>query len=156
DGRGDSPQFAPRSGFMVAFTSYLGVAGLNQYSRDGVLFQGSRVRLTDIRDGTTNTLMLGERPPSADFQFGWWYPGVGLHFSGAGDLVLGVRESNLPPIVPGAQRCPPGAYPFMPGRFSNQCDMFHFWSPHPGGANFALADGSVRFLSYEANSILPA
>jgi prepilin-type N-terminal cleavage/methylation domain-containing protein/prepilin-type processing-associated H-X9-DG protein len=156
DGRGDSAQFAPRTQVFVAFTNYLGVSGQNQTTRDGVLFQGSRVRMTDVKDGTSNTLMIGERPPSTDFQFGWWYAGVGFHLTGAGDLILGVRETNLPPIVPGAQQCPPGAYPFMPGRFSNQCDMFHFWSPHPGGANFAFCDGSVRFLSYDADPIMPA
>jgi len=34
--------------------------------------------------------------------------------------------------------------------------MFHFWSPHPGGAHFAFADGSVRFLAYSAEPVMAA
>src|SRR5258708_32050770 len=47
DGRVREPQFAPRSKFYVAFTSYLGISGQNQGSKDGMLFQNSRTRLED-------------------------------------------------------------------------------------------------------------
>jgi prepilin-type processing-associated H-X9-DG protein len=136
----------------IALTSYLGSEGTNQFLRDGVLFLDSRVRLADISDGTTYTLMIGERPPSADRVFGWWYGGWGQGKEGSADMVLGVRERHFD-YAPG---CPTGPYHFQRGRINDQCDAFHFWSLHLGGAHFAFADGSVRFLSYSADSILPA
>src|SRR5262249_7070228 len=80
------------AGRMAAFTAYLGLEGLDQYSRDGVLFLDSHVSLADITDGTSQTLMAGERPPSADEMLGWWYAGAGQAKDGSGDMVLGVRE----------------------------------------------------------------
>jgi prepilin-type processing-associated H-X9-DG protein len=156
DDRVTVPQIAARTKRPVAFASYLGVSGRETAAKDGVLYQDSRISLTDVTDGASNTLLLGERPPSADFQFGWWYAGIGQRLTGSADMVLGVREPNLQPIVSGS-KCGPGNYPYRPADgFHDPCGMFHFWSPHPGGANFALCDGSVRFLAYSADPIMPA
>ena len=152
DLRALSPQVL-RSGRPRGLTSYLGIAGNRAVLQDGVLFTDSSVRLADITDGTANTLLLGERPPSANMVLGWWYAGWGQDRDGDGDMLLGVRAKNQGGYAP---ECPVGPYQFQPGDFKNQCDAFHFWSPHPGGANFAFADGSVHFLTYSADSILPA
>jgi prepilin-type N-terminal cleavage/methylation domain-containing protein/prepilin-type processing-associated H-X9-DG protein len=154
DDRAGQVQIARRKNAPVALTSYLGVEGKDLTTNDGVLFRDSKVRLLDIRDGTSNTLFAGERPPSTDFQYGWWYAGVGQRLTGSADMILGVREQNI--LLVRAGSCPPGTYAYAPGSVSNQCDMFHFWSLHFGGAHFLFADGSVHFLGYSANAILPA
>ncbi|MGH7170495.1 MAG: DUF1559 domain-containing protein [Gemmataceae bacterium] len=154
DPRSAQVQFAPRDKFNVALTCYLGVEGQDLYSKDGLLFRDSAIRFADITDGLSNTLLAGERPASTDFQFGWWYAGAGQRFSGSAEMVLGVREPNLLRVTKGS--CPPGIYSFTPGSLTNQCDMFHFWSPHIGGAFFLFADGSAHFLPYAAASVLPA
>lgn len=142
-----------QGGLRVAFTSYLGVEGRNQTRKDGCLFLNSSVRFADISDGTSNTLLVGERPPSADGWLGWWYAGLGQMGDGSADMVLGVREQNVRLLF----FCPPGRSAFGPGNLNNECDALHFWSPHLGsGANFLFADGSVHFLPYAAVSVMPA
>jgi prepilin-type processing-associated H-X9-DG protein len=69
-------------------------------------------------------------------------------------MLLGAREINRGGAYDSA--CPPGPYQFRPGRLEEQCDLFHFWSLHSGGSHFLFADGAVHFLSYDADTVLPA
>lgn len=143
---------------IVATTSYLGVNGTDFTARNGVFFLNSAIRMGDVSDGTSNTLMLGERPPSADLWYGWWYAGRGQSGSGSPDMILGVREINTPPASGETnylESCPYGPYRFTPGKSGQQCDTLHFWSFHPSGANFALCDASVHFVHYGADDIMP-
>jgi prepilin-type N-terminal cleavage/methylation domain-containing protein/prepilin-type processing-associated H-X9-DG protein len=134
-------------------TSYLGVSGAASRSNwDGVLYLDSKIKTSDILDGTSNTLLVGERPPSANRDLGWWYGGWGQNRDGSGDSTLSVREKNYYPI---AFNCPKGPFSYTIGKIDDQCSAFHFWSLHSGGANFAFCDGSARFLPYSADNLIP-
>lgn len=147
DSRVDKPQSYPAFP-QVALSSYLGVSGLDYTDKKGVFYANSRTRLIDIKDGLSNTLMVGERPPSNDFTWGWLYAGDPK----ALDHTLGVRETR----VPWDSICPPGPYHFEAKQLGVPCGFMHFWSVHDGGAHFLLADGSVQFFTYAADSLLPA
>jgi len=150
DWRSASVQTGP-DGITAAYTSYKGVEGSMTFMEDGVLPIGHAVNIAEITDGTSQTVMVGERPPSASFDSGWWYCS---HYSAYSyDFILQtamLRETQDCGPPPG------GMFVFGPGRPNNQCDMWHFWSIHRGGANFCFADCSVRFLSYAISPILPS
>jgi prepilin-type N-terminal cleavage/methylation domain-containing protein/prepilin-type processing-associated H-X9-DG protein len=129
-------------------TNYLAVSGLRRDDKAGVMYSGSKTRISDITDGTSTTVMIGERPPTPDLYVSIWNS-IGYLLG----IELGVanRTYVIDPSDPNSpyNRCPrTGTFYFSPGEITNHCAVLHFWSPHPGGGNFLFADGSTRLLSY--------
>lgn len=130
----------------VALTTYLGVNGTNFQVRDGLYCIDTKRRPAEIIDGLSNTLAFGERPPSNDLYFGWWYSGAGINGTLMGtNEINGYLHSNV--------NCEKGPYRYQLGN-RGQCDSLHFWSNHPGGCNFALADGSLKFIEFDISQEL--
>jgi len=152
DPRGIQAGFASSLGGTAAFTTYLGNPGTTGSTSDGILFADSRVRITDITDGTSNTIIVGERPQSTDSNYGWWFAGLGYDSRGSFDFLMGSRDAAGATALGG----PATNVGLRPGNIQNMTDTSHWWSNHTNGAIFVFADGSVKFLKYEADSILPA
>ena len=122
-------------------------------SRDGVFYDRSRVRLTDITDGTCTTFLFGERShrdveydrltaafdPSENPLASWGAWGsAAWDWTSLGDVTLSAAVPInwlVPPLTD------PGDYNWEWQR------LCAFGSGHVHGANFAFADGSVQFLS---------
>lgn len=143
-------------GIAVGLTNYKGVSGANW----GMDFQGKWVRLRtdwvnrgtngsydglskgdgmmfrsdwayplhflDLKDGSSNTFMIGEDVPELSDWCTWPYSNNAY------------GTCAIPPNVR-----PPGGGRYDPNDWQN---TWSFRSRHPGGLNFALADGSIHFI----------
>jgi len=117
--------FADDSGEVLARTHYLGIAGVlgetgNRYwdRKKGVFCNRTRVRISEIIDGTSNTLLFGEN--------------VGGHASQDPDMNLAFAWAG----------CGQAATAWGFG------DAWCQWtSRHPGIVHFSTADSSVRAVS---------
>ena len=102
------------------------VTSAGQCVGDGVFYHNSRVKIRDIIDGTSNTIMVGERKTDADQDWYSTWSGMIPEGEEAFQRILG--SSDHPPNHPAAH-------------------FDDYSSHHEGGAHFILCDGHVRFVS---------
>jgi prepilin-type processing-associated H-X9-DG protein len=155
----DHPEYDWAVGFY-GLSSYGGNGGkrsfpLAQFTRDGIFFLDSKIRLTDVSDGSSNTFLFGERS-HRDLEFDrLTYPSLPYPIGGVGEWAGvfatqggSLREHMLSTPVPINYQTPSSG-----GTNEINDRLCAFGSGHAGGANFAFADGSVRFLANETSVI---
>jgi prepilin-type N-terminal cleavage/methylation domain-containing protein len=134
---------------QAAVCSYAGVLGDGAYEQTpftGVFHRNSRVRITDISDGTSNTIGVGER--TSQFSANSWVgvvPGQETVYSPTAREYDPARPSlRARPAITAVLvhvRITSGA----PNAFGNSPGSFA--SSHQSGAQFLNMDGSCRFIS---------
>ncbi|MGD9857294.1 MAG: DUF1559 domain-containing protein [Planctomycetaceae bacterium] len=99
---------------------------------NGIFRYAVKVKIGDVADGTSNTLMVGERAVDEDQSWGWFITAT------EGDGMLGTGG----PIWQ-------GGFTKAQGYTTSTSPVFS--SRHVGGVLFAMGDGSVRMLSSNIN-----
>lgn len=133
------------SGHPLGVTSYSLVGGTNgpssygtnvKYTNTGMFMYYNAYGMESCIDGTSNTMFIGEvaRGDNED-QGSVWAVGSRLRSH--------VRTTRNP------MNTPPGLGTVL-DLYGVQCNAA-FSSLHPGGANFAIGDGSVRFIAETIN-----
>jgi len=166
--RGADDWVTPTDG-SCAMTSYLGMRAKDTFEFEtgtglgvfGILPSGAlNIKIDQITDGTSNTIMAGERPPGDvrpgvvdDKAYGWWADW---------DCDSLLYAIGFPFAYPNSKsdgsgtNCPTQAY-FSPGDLIDCCHGNHYWSFHTGGGNWLMCDGSVHFMAYSAGTtVIPA
>ena len=137
-------------------------------NNNGIFFLNSHVGYEDVSDGTSQTIFLGEKlMPSGDLG---WMSGTSATLRNTGTTIwsgrmagttttgpTGPPTANAPGEDPGgaepaaSQNAPPVESQVLNGIPQGPLAVGGFGSFHPNGANFALGDGSIRYLPMTIN-----
>jgi prepilin-type N-terminal cleavage/methylation domain-containing protein/prepilin-type processing-associated H-X9-DG protein len=125
--------------------------GTSINAMNGMLHLDSHHRIAEITDGTSNTILFGERAKDilnnttvTPTSWGYWYSS------------LRTMQTSMWPINP-QKKVPALNCPGLQGINAYGTSTIIEWifaasSDHPGGANFAFCDGSVHFIKDTINS----
>jgi len=141
--------------YRLGSSNYLGSHGTTlPFPGDGIFDHNTKVRIADITDGTSNTFLVGERTfqrvvnafpdPAGSVWVGTLeWPSVCSASDVGPFLVVGSATFKLTSGISAANA-------------NIACPSSGFGSRHPGVSQFALADGSVRTISVNINSVIGA
>jgi prepilin-type processing-associated H-X9-DG protein len=106
---------------------------------EGLFFRNRSIRIAEITDGTSMTIAAGER--SQNLSRATW---AGAITNAAVPITELQAENGLDPE--GGDALVVSHTGELNGPNSIPAHADQFWARHPGGAQFAFADGSVRFI----------
>lgn len=133
-------------------TWYAGVYSNPHSLNDGIIVDDSQLRrkmtisIRMVTDGVNNTILIAERPPSADGVYGLWDP------PWDGDDTLGPVRGDDGIIGKSSFGPCPKIAKYGTGNPYDNCRFNSAWSNHSVGGNVCFGDGSVRIHTYEAAS----
>ncbi len=117
---------------------------------NGTFYHNSRKSFRDMRDGTSNTLVVGERAvkivpttPAGANPAEYYSTWVGNPSAAASDAPYGAARCV------GAAITAPNSEDEIPYDYQQG-----FGSPHPGGSQFLLGDGAVRLVNDDVDRLI--